>query len=150
MLNRAGRTRTLHAFTTSDYTGRMIMHVEQSRIWKETFVAYFEPLFWHTSVHNEEQSGLSSDINCSIVLQVLYFRYSHSDQWSPLWHAVSADVREVCHRHFHIHFLCFVQTQWVGPNWYPMAPQSTSRRSSSLWLWPPAITAPQNCAVCLP
>jgi GTP-binding protein EngB required for normal cell division len=40
-----GRTRTLHAFTTPHYTGRMIMHVEQARIWKETLVAYFEPLF---------------------------------------------------------------------------------------------------------
>ena len=40
-----GRTRTVHAFIMSDYTGRMIKHVEQSRIWKETFVAYFEPLF---------------------------------------------------------------------------------------------------------
>jgi hypothetical protein len=113
------------------------MHVEQSRIWKEAFVACFEPLFWHKSVYDEAQNSLSSATNGSVVLQVLVLPVALSTE--PFRSGVtSAACRQRCcaiatstsSRLFSVHSLCLFRHSGLGltgPLWFHRAPPDVAR-----------------------
>jgi hypothetical protein len=123
------------------------MNVKQSRIWKDSFVAYFERLFWHTPVENEGRGRSVFRYQLqyqTILVLVLYFRLfcqqSHSVQ---RWCARSVESFLLCTVCILFRYNALINGLCLsGPLWLHTAPHSFNATSDT------ARPCGSDCPIC--